>query len=315
MPLPTIRQLDYFVTAARLGTFAAASAEQRVAQPSLSEQIAVLEQNLGLRLFTRTPRKLVLTDAGRQLLPLAERAIADVTEIAETGRRVQSIEEGTVSFGTFNSAHLYLLTDLIRDFHELHPAVRIQVTGLNSSEVAEAVRSGALEAGLVQLPVDDRELVVSQSVFVDQVVYVSRNAAHTRSPVDVATLATRPLILSEARWSEDDPLRASLLHRAQAAGLVLRPLIEVEFQTHALELAAQGVGDSLVSYHVGRSVIEEQGLHWTTLSPIVEEHYAFVSRRGGAISPATNAFMKLAHRLLARLQTNSPAVVGGRKGV
>ena len=305
MPLPTLRQLDYFVTAARLGTFAAASAEQRVAQPSLSEQIAVLEQNLGLRLFTRTPRKLVLTDAGRQLLPLAERAIADVNEIADTGRRVQSIEEGTVSFGTFNSAHLYLLTDLIRDFHELHPAVRIHVTGLNSAEVADAVRSGTLEAGLVQLPVDDRELVVSRSVFVDQVVYVSRNEAHTRKPVDIATLATRPLILSEARWSEDDPLRSSLLQRAQAAGLVLQPLIEVEFQTHALELAAQGVGDSLVSYHVGRAVIQERGLYWTTLAPAVEEHYAFVSRRGGAISPATNAFMKLAHRLLARLQSDA----------
>lgn len=312
MPLPTIRQLDYFVTAARLGTFAAASTEHRVAQPSLSEQIAVLEQNLGLRLFTRTPRKLVLTDAGRQLLPMAERTIADVNAIADAGRRVKSIDEGTVSFGTFNSAHLYLLTDLIREFHQLHPAVRIQVTGLNSSEVADAVRNGTLEAGLVQLPVDDRELVVSKSVFVDQVVYVSRTEEHTQEPVDIATLATRPLILSEARWSEDDPLRASLLQRAQAAGLTLLPRIEVEFQTHALELAAQGVGDSLVSYHVGRSVIEEQGLFWTTLAPSVEEHYAFVSRRGGAISPATNEFMKLAHRLLARLQSSAGAVASRR---
>jgi hypothetical protein len=51
---------------------------------------------------------------------------------------------------------------------------------------------------------------------------------------------TRPLILSEARWSKDDPLRVSLLTRAQRAGVVLDPLIEVEFQTHALELAAPG---------------------------------------------------------------------------
>jgi DNA-binding transcriptional LysR family regulator len=303
VPLPTVRQLEYFVTAARLGTFAAASLEHHVAQPSLSEQIAVLEQNLGLRLFTRTARKLALTDAGRQLLPLAEKAVNDVVELADIGRRVRSIDEGTVSFGTFNSAHLYLLTDLIRDFHALHPNVRIRVTGLNSSEVAEAVRSGRLEAGLVQLPIDDRELVVSRSVFVDRVVYVSRNPAHTRKPVDTETLATRPLILSEARWSNDDPLRASLLERAQAAGLALRPIIEVEFQTHALELAAQGVGDSLVSYHVGRSAIETRGLHWTGLNPPVEEYYAFVTRRGNAISPATNEFIKLAHRLLARLES------------
>jgi DNA-binding transcriptional LysR family regulator len=306
MPSPTVRQLEYFITAARLGTFAAAATDLRVAQPSISEQISVLEQILGLRLFTRTSRRLLLTDAGKQLLPLAERTLADVAEMSELGRRVRAIEEGTVSFGTFNSAHLYLLTDLIRDFHALHPGVRIQVTGLNSAEVADAVRDGRIEAGLVQLPIDDRELVLTPSVFVDQVVYVSRNALNTDGPIDIATLARRPLILSEARWSQDDPLRVSLLERAQSAGVTLRPIIEVEFQTHALELAAQGVGDSVVSYHVGRSVIADRGLHWAPLSPAVEEHYAFVTRRSGAISPATAEFMKLAHRLLVRLQNSSP---------
>lgn len=303
MPLPTIRQLEYFISAAHLGTFAAAAAEHRIAQPSLSEQINVLERSLEVPLFTRTSRRLLLTDAGKQLLPLAEQAVTDMREFAEWSRRVRSIEEGTVSFGTFNSAHLYLLTDLIREFHELHPGVRIQVVGLNSSEVADGVREGRLEAGLVQLPVDDRELDLTPSVFTDQVVYVSKRPEHTRGPVDIHTLATRPLILSEARWSNDDPLRVSLLGRAQREGITLRPIVEVEFQTHALELAAEGVGDSLVSYHVGRSFIAQRGMSWAPLDPPIQEHYAFVTRRGGAISPATGQFMRLAHRILRRIAT------------
>ncbi|GAA3649825.1 LysR family transcriptional regulator [Microbacterium marinilacus] len=302
MPLPTIRQLEYFVTAARLGTFAAAALELRIAQPSLSEQITVLERTLDVRLFTRTSRRVLLTDAGKQLLPLAEKAIGDVVEITKLGRSVRALEEGTVSFGTFNSAHLYLLTDLIREFHSLHPGVQIQVTGLNSAEVADAVRAGRIEAGLVQLPIDARELQVSRTAFVDQVVYVSREKANTAAPIDIATLATRKLILSEARWSTSDPLRVSLLERAQSAGIVLEPIIEVEFQTHALELAAQGVGDSLVSYHVGRSVMADRGLSWTRLEPAVEESYAFITRRRGSISPATAEFMALARRSLARIQ-------------
>ena len=210
-----------------------------------------------------------------------------------------------MSFGTFNSAHLYLLTDLIRDFHELYPGVRIQVVGLNSAEVADAVREGRLEAGLVQLPVDDRELVVTPSVFTDQVVYVSKNPEHTAQPVDIFTLAARPLILSEARWLHDDPLRVSLLERAQREGITLEPIVEVEFQTHALELAAEGVGDSLVSYHVGRSLIAERGMTWAPLNPPIREHYAFVTRRGGAISPATGQFMRLAHRILRRIAVSA----------
>ncbi|MBN9176640.1 MAG: LysR family transcriptional regulator [Microbacterium sp.] len=301
MSHPTIRQLQYFLTAARLGTFSAAAAEHHIAQPSLSEQISVLETSLGLKLFSRTSRRLLLTDVGKQLVPLAEKTLADAGEIADFGRRVRSLEEGTVLFGTFNSAHLYLLTDLIREFHARYPAVRVKVTGLNSSEVAESVRAGDLEAGIVQLPIDDRQLQLTPGVFVDHVVYVSRNPEHTRTPIDITTLATRPLILSEARWSQDDPLRVSLLERAQAAGVRLEPIIEVEFQTHALELAAQGVGDSLVSYHVGRSVIAERGLYMAPLVPSVEEHYAFVTRRTGSISPATAAFMTLARQILARL--------------
>jgi len=303
MTLPTIRQLEYFVTAARLGTFAAAALEHRIAQPSLSEQITVLERTLDVRLFTRTSRRVLLTDAGKQLLPLAEKAIADVVEITEFGRRVRTLEEGTVSFGTFNSAHLYLLTDLIREFHALHPGVQIQVTGLNSAEVADSVRSGRIEAGLVQLPIDARELQISRTAFVDQVVYVSREEGRTAGPIDIETLSRRKLILSEARWSTSDPLRASLLERAQSAGVTLEPIIEVEFQTHALELAAQGVGDSLVSYHVGRAVIADRGLSWTALDPPVEEHYAFITRRRGYISPATAEFMAFARRTLARLQS------------
>jgi DNA-binding transcriptional LysR family regulator len=310
MALPTVRQLEYFVSAARVGTFAGAAAENHIAQPSLSEQISVLEQSLEVALFTRTSRRLLLTDAGKQLLPLAERTINDMREFAEWSRRVRSIEEGTVSFGTFNSAHLYLLTDLIRDFHALYPRVRIQVVGLNSSEVADQVREGRLEAGLVQLPIDDRELDVTPSVFRDQVVYVSRNPIHTAEPVGIATLADRPLILSEARWSQDDPLRVSLTELAQRDGIVIEPIVEVEFQTHALELAAEGVGDSLVSYHVGRRFMAARGLTWAPLDPPIVEHYAFVTRRNGAISPATGQFMRLAHRILQTIAQDSPLPEG-----
>ena len=306
MALPTIRQLEYFLSAARVGTFAGAAAENHIAQPSLSEQIGVLERTLEVVLFTRTSRRLLLTDAGKQLLPLAEKAIADMREFTEWSRRVRSIEEGTVSFGTFNSAHLYLLTELIREFHELHPGVRIQVVGLNSSEVADAVRDGRLEAGLVQLPVDDRELTLTSSVFSDQAVYVSRNPDHTRAPVDIATLAERPLILSEARWSHDDPLRVSLTERAQRDGIAIHPIVEVEFQTHALELAAEGIGDSLVSYHVGRPLMESRGLTWAPLDPPIIEHYAFITRRNAAISPATAQFMRLAHRVLQNIAADAP---------
>lgn len=119
-------------------------------------------------------------------------------------------------------------------------------------------------------------------------------------------MAGRPLILAESSWALTDPLRISLLERAQRAGSRLEPIIEVEFGTHAAEPAAEGLGDAFASYHVVRSMISERGLHWAPLDPPHHERYAFITKKGGAISPATAEFMRIAHRLMQRLATLSP---------
>jgi len=303
MALPSIRQLEYFLSAARIGTFAGAAAANHIAQPSLSEQIGSLEQSLQVVLFTRTSRGLLLTDAGKQLVPFAERALQEVRDFAEWSRRLRSVEEGVVSFGTFSSAHLYLLTDLLSEFRRRYPRVRVHIAGLNSSEVADAVRSGEMEAGLVQLPVDARELNVTPTVFIDENVFLSAKPFEPGSTVGVEEIARRPLILSESSWDMADPLRVTLLERAQRAGVRLEPVIEVEFLTHAVELAQRGLGDTVGSYHVARSYIEAGQLHWAPLEPPIELHFAFITRKGGSVSPATAAFMGIAHRLLQSLAT------------
>ena len=306
--LPSVRQLKYFISAARIGSFAGAAAENHIAQPSLSEQIGILEHNLEVSLFTRTSRGLRLTDAGRQLLPLAENSLSSIRDFAEWSRRLRSVEVGVVSFGTFSSAHLFLLTDLIRAFRSLHPNVRINTTGLNSSEVADSVRSGALEAGLVQLPVDDRDLEVSPAVFTDQVVYISKDPLPRPEGMRISDMQGRPLILAESSWALSDPLRISLLERSQRAGIRLEPVIEVEFGTHAARLAAEGLGDAFASFHVVRSLLEERELHWAPLDPPYFERHAFITKKGGSISPATSEFIRITHRVIQELESLSPLI-------
>lgn len=305
MALPSIRQLEYFISAAHIGTFSGAAEQHRIAQPSVSEQISLLERTLETRLFTRTPRGLLLTDAGRQLLPIAEQTLESVRGFAESSRRIRAVEAGRVSFGTFSSAHLYLLTDVIRDFRTQHPGVQVHTMGLNSSEVANAVRSGDLEAGLVQLPVDAENLTVTPTVFRDEVVAVSKEPFEV-TELDIVQLTERDLILSESSWANDDPLRRTLLERAQSAGVTLNPVIEVEFLTHALEVAAAGLGTTLTSYSVGLSMIKRFDLHWASLNPKYEDHYAFITRTNGSVSPATAEFMRTAHRRLQRLSAELP---------
>ena len=111
-------------------------------------------------LFVRVGRGVEPTEAGRALLPHAERVLAEVESARESVAGVRDVRAGTASFGTFSTAVYYLLADLAEAFTARYPGVRLRIVGLNSSAVADDVRAGRLEAGLVVLPVDAEGLVV-----------------------------------------------------------------------------------------------------------------------------------------------------------
>src|SRR5690349_19922941 len=168
----TLQQLTYFLAAAEHGSFSAAANALLLAQPSLSEQIRRLEAELGVPLFVRAGRGVELTDAGRILRPYAQRVLAETQEAMESVREVRDLTGGTVAFGFFGGAHHSLLGDVVQKFHSLYPAVRLRAVGQNSAEVADAVRDGRLEAGMVMLPIDDVGLEVRR-VGSDELLYVS----------------------------------------------------------------------------------------------------------------------------------------------
>ena len=78
--------------------------------------------------------------------------------------------------------------------------------------------------------------------------YVSSDVSRTREPVSIERLAFAKLVLSEARWKDDDPLRRRLSELGSQAGLTIEPFVEVEFQSAALELASNGVADTCLLY-------------------------------------------------------------------
>jgi DNA-binding transcriptional LysR family regulator len=297
----TLQQLTYFLAAAERGSFSAAAESLFMAQPSLSEQIRRLEAELGVPLFVRVGRGLKLTEAGRLFLPHAERTVEAAREAAESVQEVREITGGTVAFGTFGSAHHYLLVSLLEDFRSRHPNVRVRAVGQNSAEVADAVREGDLEAGLVALPVDDRGLDVRPAMR-EEVLYVSADADRLAEPMTIERLAGAPLILFDARWGHDDPMRRQLRERAQAAGVTVEPQIEVEYVTAALELAARGLGDTISSRQMIRSRGLARKLSGVAFDPPLYDTFAFITRRNAHLSPATREFIGLAERRVEALQ-------------
>src|SRR3954471_19234601 len=138
----TLNQLRAFLAAVRTGSFTAAATELAVAQASVSELIRRMEDELGLPLFGRGARHLVVTPAGSELLPYAEQAIAAVDGGAAAVRAMNALGGGVATFGLLRNADFYLLSDLVEQFLERHPLVRVRMVGLNSVETAAAVAAG-----------------------------------------------------------------------------------------------------------------------------------------------------------------------------
>jgi LysR family cyn operon transcriptional activator len=299
----TLQQLAYFVAAVEHGSFTAAADALRLARPSLSEQIAHLEDELGVALFIRAGRRLQLTEAGRLLRPEAERTLAAAREAGDVVRRARTLTGGRASFGTFSTAHHFLLAALIEDFCRRHPDVSVRVVGLNSSEVADAVREGQLEAGLVALPVDDDQLAIGPPIATVEVVYVSAHPDRLERPVTIEDLSQARLVLPEARWGNNDPTRRQLAERAQRAGVTVQPYIEVEYTTAALDLTARGLADTVTMRTILDTMDSDNQLGWVPLDPPMHDTYAFITRRNARLSPATRAFIALGEEHIAALNT------------
>jgi DNA-binding transcriptional LysR family regulator len=304
----TLQQLQYVLAAIEHGSFSAAAEALHLAQPSLSEQVRRLEAELGVRLFQRVGRGLVLTEAGRALRPHAEAALAEVEEARRSVGAIRELRGGLAAFGTFGTARTYLGADLVEDFRRSHPDVRVRIVGQNSSETAEAIRDGELEAGLVVLPIDDRGLAVRPAMR-DEVLYVSTDPERLKRPMTIARLATAPLILSEASWGSQDPTRRQLSELAQREGVAIEPQIDVEDMEVALALAERGLGDSITPRGMLRQLAPRR-VGWVPFANPIYETFAFTWRRGAQLSPATREFMTFAERrldaLTEQLRTQPP---------
>ena len=300
----TLQQLQYFLATVEHGSFSAAAQAMLLAQPSLSEQVRRLEDELGVALFSRVGRGVALTEAGRTLLPHAQRVLAEVDAARNAVVDVRELRGGLASFGVFGTSRYYFGADFVAEFRRRHPGVRVRVVGQNSAQTAEAVQAGELEAGAVALPVDDRGLDVVP-LLRDELVYVSANPARLRRSMTIEDLVRAPLILSEATWGAADPLRRQLNDLAQRAGERIVPQIDVEDAEAAVELAAQGLGDTVV----GRGMLLALGrrlpkrLGWVPFADPLYDAFAFVWRRGAHLSPATRAFVALAEERFAALAT------------
>lgn len=153
-----LRDLKYLVALADHKHFGRAAAACFVSQPTLSTQIRKLEDELGVPLVERAPRKVMLTPAGREAADRARRIVAEVEQMKEAARRSQDPEAGTVRLGIFPTLAPYLLPHVIPRVRERFPHLELLLVEEKSDELLTRLREGRLDAAILALPVLDDQL-------------------------------------------------------------------------------------------------------------------------------------------------------------
>jgi DNA-binding transcriptional LysR family regulator len=297
--LLSLQQVRCFCSALELGSFTAAAEALRVSQPAVAEQIRKLEQALGADLFVRAGRGVVPTEAGRAFAEHAARSLRAVEDAADSVGELTALRAGTVAVGAFGEPSAWRMDELVAAFLRRHPNVSVRLIGLNSSAIANRVRRGELEAGVVLLPIDDDKLDV-RPIVRDEVLYVTAYPDRTRQPATIERLAATPLVFYDAESADHDPIRRQLAERAQALGVRLQPKVEVELKDIALRLVAAGIGDTYLPSAYTHAPYYPQGLNTTSFAPALYDTFAIITRPGARISPGVREL--LAH-LEAHMRT------------
>lgn len=148
-----VKSLKYFLAVVREGNITRAAKKLCIAQPPLSRQIHLLEEELGVTLFLRGKKKIQLTEEGRFLKQQAEEILALMEKTQEQLGRLGSSVHGLVSIAAVESFGIGLLSDMVEDFHRAYPQVHFQIWCGNSDEVMDKLERGLADVGIVRAPV------------------------------------------------------------------------------------------------------------------------------------------------------------------
>jgi LysR family hydrogen peroxide-inducible transcriptional activator len=153
-----LRDLHYLVSLADHKHFGRAAEACFVSQPTLSTQLRKLEEELGVTLVERNPRKVLLTDVGRQIVARARDVLNEVEQIKHIAHRDQDPESGSLRLGIFPTLGPYLLPHVLGTIRERFPRLELLLVEEKTPELVQRLREGKLDAAILALPVHDDTL-------------------------------------------------------------------------------------------------------------------------------------------------------------
>ncbi|MDB2705615.1 LysR substrate-binding domain-containing protein [Pseudomonadota bacterium] len=209
-----IRDLQYFLAVAELEHFGHAAEQCFVSQPTLSGQIKKLEEELGIKLFERTNRRVILTETGQQVSQSAKRILREVEAINDVAQSAQEPLTGKLRIGAFPTLATYIFPKLVTKVNISLPNIRLILMEEKTADLLDKLKHGEIDLALLALPIND-DFFVSRKLFDDEF-YLAVPKGHKLTESDTVDQKNlykyRLLLLEEGHCLREQALDICSLH-------------------------------------------------------------------------------------------------------
>jgi len=241
-------QVEAFVAIVRGGGFTRAAALLHLSQPAVSRRLELLERELGAPLFERTPKGVLLTEAGKTFLPHAEGLLSSMRDGIDAVRALRQPDRGTITLALVGTLASTTLTGCLQRFRDAHPRAELRIRTALSQEISMLVRRGDATLG-VRYGADPHPEMRALAIYDEPMIVVCspRHRLARRRRVAPAALAAEAWVAFPPRdGAFYDPYPWSLQNRLAACGLSPAEIIPIDSLTAQKRMVEAGFGLALV---------------------------------------------------------------------
>jgi len=285
--------LKEFITLSETGNYLEAAEELYISQPSLSRHIKAMEDELGTQLFTRSTRRVSLSEFGRVFLPYATRIVKLQEEYEEKLFQYKSGFQDTLSIGSIPSLAQYGILDELVRFRSEEPSYSLNLIEADPIRLESMVRDGELELAFTRCGAEPPEQLTLIPYTSDVLVAVVSDEHPLAERKQIALKDLKNEIL--LTLSNDTYMYRLCTQVCRKAGFEPKIGHTGRRSDNLLAMAAKGMGVALLTRSpIAGSTIEH--IHMLNIVPKVETSIALVYRKGSRLSPAAKAFAALIRR-------------------
>ncbi len=294
-----LRQLRYFIAIAEAGSFSAAAARLRIAQPALSQHVKAMEAEFGIALLQRNPRGIALTEAGASLLARARTIDAEFQSLRDHVRGA-AVPSGEVRFGMPATINEQLGVALIEAGRKRYPGIRIRISEAMSGFVLGWLREGSVDLAVLYNVHDEKGLTLHHALTEDIRLFATPGMPDEPAgdTVQLTAALSRGLILP----GQGHGLRELIEAAARAAAAPVAPAIEIDSYRQIKQLAARSMGFAMLP---ATAIREETAAgifrSWEIIDPKLMRRIYLGHLAGKPLSAASQAIAHLAWTLLEEL--------------